>query len=163
MENISSRTTSSAKSRSACSARRTFLNSFSVAEERELVLGLADDAAGPGQQHARLAEQVERDVGDRGLLFELGQAGHPLLQPVAVDQRVVAEGEAVADQRAGVEAVGDGGVDAFERVGEPGAERPAVTLVVVLGEQVVRVVVESSAGAHVSDAPHMWGTSSGMS
>ena len=117
-----------------------------LAEERELVLGLADDPPGPGQQQARLAEQVERDVGDRGLLLQLGQAGHPLLQPVAVDQRVVAEGEAVAGQRARVEAVGDGRVDALQRVGEPGAERPAVALVVVLGEQVVRVVVGSGSG-----------------
>ena len=43
-------------------------------------------------------------------------------------------------------------VDAFERVDEPGAERPAMVLAVLAGEALVRVV-----GAH------MCGTSSGIS
>ena len=79
-----------------------------------------------------------------------GRPADPLLQAVAVDQRVVAEGEAEADKRTGVEAVRNGRVDAFERVGEPGAERPAVTLVVIFAEQVVRVVVIS---VHVRTVP----------
>src|SRR5262249_16409690 len=120
---------------------------------------LADDPAGPGKEHARLAEQVERDVGDRRLFLKLWQAGHPLLQAVAVDQRVVPEGEAEARERLRVELSGDGRIDPFPRVGDPGAERPAVTLVVVFRKQVVRAVVVRVrikaawiAGVHVSDA-----------
>ena len=124
-----------------------------LAEEGELVLGLAGDPARPGQQQARLAEEVEGDVGDRGLLFELGEAGHPLLEAVAVDQRVVAEGEAPAGERVRVELLGHGRVDAGQGVGEAGAERPAVALVVVLREEVVRVVV----GAVVSVGRWEWG------
>src|ERR1700722_5134671 len=112
-----------------------------LAEEGELILGPPGDAARPGQQQARLAEEVERDVGDRSLLFELGEAGYPLLEAVAVDQRVVAEGEAPAGEGVRVELRGHRRVDAGQRVGESGAEGPAVALVVVLREQVVRVVV----------------------
>ena len=101
VENSSRRTTSSAKSRSACSASRTFLNSFSSRKNASSSSVWPTIPAGPGEEHPRLPEQVERDVGDRRLFFELGQPGHPLLQPVAVDQRVVAEGEAVAGQRPG--------------------------------------------------------------
>src|ERR1700744_2190093 len=116
---------------------------FLLAEEGQLILGPAEDPAGPGQQHPRLAQQVEGDVGNRGFFLQLGQAGHPLLQPVAVDQRVVAQGQAVPGQRPGVQAVRHRGVDALQRVGEPGAERPPVTVVVVLAQQVIRVVVVS--------------------
>ena len=176
MEKISRRTTSSAKSRSACSASRTFLKSFSSRKNASWSSVWPTIPPAAGEQQARLAEQVERDVGDRGLLFKLGQPGHPLLQAVAVDQRVVAEREAVADESARVEAVGHRRVDAFERVGEPGAERPAVTRVVVLDRRSYGL---SSSGPKpgspalvppvlmfpvlTSPVPYICGTSSGMS
>ena len=67
--------------------------------------------ARPGQQQPGLAEQVERDVGQRGLFLQLGRAGQPLLQPVRHDQRVVAEHQAVRGQVGAVDAVGHRGVD----------------------------------------------------
>src|SRR6202012_4942318 len=41
--------------------------------------------------------------------------------------------------------------DAFERVGEAGAERPPVTVVVVLAQQVVGIIVLAHRPSHVGD------------
>ena len=62
---------------------------------------------GPGQQQPRLAEQVERDVGQRDVVLEVGRVAAPLREPVRHDQRVVAEHQAVRRQRRRVDAVGD--------------------------------------------------------
>ena len=60
-----------------------------------------------------------------------------LVRPMLMGD-VVAQGEAVPGQRVGIEARRDRRVDALQRVGEPGAEGPAVTVVVVVAQQVVR-------------------------
>ena len=72
-----------------------------VAQVGEVVLGAAGalDLAGVGQQGARLAEQVERDVGQRDVLLELRRAGDPLAEPLGEDERVVAEPEGVRRER----------------------------------------------------------------
>ena len=66
-----------------------------------------------------------------------GACGDPLLQPLGQDERVVAEHQAVGAEVVRVDAVGDGGVDAGQRLVEAGAERPAAVVV-------VRVVTVSS-------------------
>ena len=84
-----------------------------------------------------------------------GSRAHPLLQPMAVDQRVVAEHQAIAPRGlAGSMPVRYGRVDAFERVDEAGAERPTV---------VVASSASESYGLSSSIIAHMCGTSSGMS
>ena len=60
-----------------------------------------------GEQQTRLAEQVERDVGQRDVLLEVGRAAAPLRQPVGVDERVVAEHQAVRRQRSRVDTLGE--------------------------------------------------------
>jgi hypothetical protein len=59
-----------------------------LAQIRQLVL-----VAGQGQQHAGLAEQVERDVGEGDLLLQDGGVADAFAQAVGEHQRVVAEGE----------------------------------------------------------------------
>ena len=65
-----------------------------VAQVGQVVLGAAGalDRAGVGEQRARLAELVERDVGQRDVLLELRRAADPLAQPLRGDQRVVGRG-----------------------------------------------------------------------
>ena len=97
---------SSAKSASACSARRTLRNSCSRGEEGELILVVARARAAPcfrpapcfrsgpcfrpalrprpacpREQHPGLAQQVQGDVGHGRLFLQFRQPGHPLLQP----------------------------------------------------------------------------------
>jgi hypothetical protein len=114
--------------------------------------------ARPGQQHPGLAEQVEGDVGQRGFLFQLGRTGGPLLQAVAVDQGIIAEHEAVGGQRRAIDPGGHGGVHALQRIGEAGAERPAV-VAGLLGQGLVGAVLVIV----THTGPHMCGTSSGIS
>jgi hypothetical protein len=101
------------------------------------------------QQHAGLAEQVERGVGQRDLLLQLRRVGDPLGEALRADQRVVAEHEAVLREVRRVDAVRDGRGDLLLHVLEAGAERPLAVLV-GLGQRVVDVLA------------HRWGTSSGM-
>jgi hypothetical protein len=114
-----------------------------------------------GEQHAGLAEQVERGVGQRDLLLQLRSVGHPLREPMAADQRVVTEHQAVLREVGRVDAVRDGGGDLGLHVLHTGAERPPRVvlphrldqrLVGVGGVVVARVVV----------AVHRCGTSSGI-
>ena len=146
-----------------------------VAEEREPVLvghrgafgERGHDARvrgrGTRQQQPGLAEQVERDVGQRDVLLEVGRPAAPLREAVGQDERVVAEGEAVGGQLGGVDPVRDRRVDSCQRVLEVGAEGP----VGVVDQQpgVRAVVVVGLVGVYVRHVlrPHMWGTLSGMS
>ena len=66
--------------------------------------------------------------------------GAPLGEPLGADQRVVAEHQAVRREVGGVDAVGDGRVDAGQRVVEAGAERPLGVVAVA----VVSAVVDAS-------------------
>lgn len=59
-----------------------------LAEIRQLVL-----VPHQGEQHPRLPQQVESDVGEGHLLFQYRRVTRPLAQPVGEDQCVVAEGE----------------------------------------------------------------------
>jgi hypothetical protein len=85
---------------------------------------------------------------------------------MAHDQCVVTEHEAVGSEGLPVDAGRHGRIHAFERVGEPGAECPAV-VVAVLGEGVPGKIVFHLGGPYFRTrhlaALHMWGTSSGMS
>jgi len=47
------------------------------------------------EQHPGVAEQVQRDAGEREVLLDGRRAGHPGAQPLAEDQRVVAEPQRV--------------------------------------------------------------------
>lgn len=147
---------------------------------------------GAGEEEAGLTEEVEGDVRERDVLFEVGGARAPFGDALGEDEGVVAEHEAVLGERARVDALGHGRVDAGQRVLEVGAEGP----VGVVDEQagvgvVVVVVVDGRPGfvmvdvdlrrivrrrglsrfarrggvrvRHVILSPHMWGTSSGMS
>ena len=49
------------------------------------------------EQQARLADQVERDVGERQVLLEDRAVPAPLRQALAEDQRVVGEAEDVVE------------------------------------------------------------------
>ncbi len=59
-----------------------------LAEVGQLVL-----VAGEREQHPRLSQQVQGDVGEGDLLLQNGGVAGPLPQPVREHQRVVAEGE----------------------------------------------------------------------
>jgi hypothetical protein len=107
--------------------------------------------AGPGEQHAGLTEQVERDVGQRHLLLQLWCVADPFGEPVAVDQRIVAEHQAVRRQVGGPHAGWHRGGDLGIEWGEAGPERPSRVALVDLGEAVVDLV-----------ATHRCGTSSGI-
>jgi len=75
---------------------------------------------------------------------------------VRQDQRVVTERPAVDGERRGVDVGWDRGIDAGERIGEPGAERPT-RLVVVLDDRLIGGV-EMCVGI-----THICGTFSGIS
>ena len=72
-----------------------------VAQVRELVLvvALAFDLRGVRVQFARLAEQVEADIGERHVLFHHGRVAAPFRQPVPQNQRVVGAAQRVQHQR----------------------------------------------------------------
>ena len=136
VENSSSRTIVTAKSPLSASTRRTLRNSRSPRKNASASSGGTGEPSGRAgttdgigggrarQQQPRLAEQVERDVGQRDVLLEVGRAAAPLREPVGVDERVVAEHQAVRRELVRVDAVRDGRVDAGERVLEVGAEGP---------------------------------------
>ena len=68
-----------------------------VAQVGQLVLGAAGavQLTGPGEQDARLTEQVEAHVAEGHVLLDLRGTADPLAQPLGVDERVVAELERV--------------------------------------------------------------------
>jgi hypothetical protein len=68
-----------------------------VAQVRQRVLVLAEGLARVREQQARRAQLVERDVGERDVLFHLGRAGVPLGEPLRRDERVVTEFEQPVD------------------------------------------------------------------
>ena len=55
--------------------------------------------AGVVEQRARLAEQIESDVRERDVFFDLWGARSPLRQPLRQDQRVVTKPQRVGEQR----------------------------------------------------------------
>ena len=65
--------------------------------ERVLVATLPFHLAGELEQQRRLADQVERDVGERDVLLEDRPVAAPLRQPMAEHQPVVAEAEQVLE------------------------------------------------------------------
>jgi hypothetical protein len=70
-----------------------------LAQEGELVLveTLAFQRAGAREQHARLADQVERHIGQRDVFFEHRAVAAPLAQALAQDQGRVAQAQQVVD------------------------------------------------------------------
>ena len=74
-----------------------------VSQVGQLVLGAAGpvELTGSGQQHPRLAEQVETDVTERHILFDLRSTADPLTQSLCVDERVVPELQAVCRRDGG--------------------------------------------------------------
>jgi hypothetical protein len=129
--------------------------------ERVLVPVAPLDVPGPAEQHPGLAEEVERGVGQRHLLLQLGGVRHPLREPVAVEQRVVAEHQAVGGQVGRVDAVGHRRGDLRTRLLHAGPERPAR---VVVGDGVGEGPVGVGGVVVVlgSVATHRCGTSSGI-
>ena len=117
---------------------------------------------GAGQQQPGLAEQVERDVGQRDVLLEVGRVAAPLAR-AGCDSTSASSpsSEAVRRELGRVEAVRHGRVDAGERVLEVGAEGP---LRRVGAEQAVvdAAVLVVGVGSGVAHRAHMWGTSSGI-
>ena len=79
--NTSSRAIATPKSLSTSSTKRTCRNCVGPTLERVVVFGAsrAVHGAGPGQKETSLAEQVERNVRQRGLLLQLGSVCDPLL------------------------------------------------------------------------------------
>ena len=65
------------------------LGRVSPVGEVVLIVALALELTGIAVEMPSLAEQVEADVGERHVLFELGGVGEPLGQPVTQDQRAV--------------------------------------------------------------------------
>jgi hypothetical protein len=56
-----------------------------------LVAALALDLAGIGIERARLAEQVERDIRQRQILFQRRRMAAPFRQPVAENELIIGE------------------------------------------------------------------------
>ena len=71
-----------------------------VAQVGEVVGGaaLALDLGGEAEPHLRLADQVERDVGERDVLLERRRVAAPLGDAVAEDQGRVADAEQVLEK-----------------------------------------------------------------
>ena len=67
--------------------------------ELVLVILLAFDLGGIGVELARLADEVERDVGERHVLFQHRRMPAPFRQPVTEDQRIVGAAQGVEHQR----------------------------------------------------------------
>ena len=69
-----------------------------VAQEGQLVLvaAAALELAGVGQQQARLADQIEREVGEPQVLFERRRVPDPFAEALAEHQRGIAEAQHVA-------------------------------------------------------------------
>ena len=90
-----------AKSPFGCSASKQVAVLPDVAEIGELVLvvALAFDLGGVSVELARLAEQVERDVGERHVLFHHRRMAAPFREPMAEDQRVVGTAQRVEHER----------------------------------------------------------------
>ena len=88
------------KSPLGCSTRRRFRKSQTVAQEGEVVGAplLPLDLGGKSQPHLRLADQVERGVGQRDVLLQHGGVAAPLADPVAEDQRVVSHPQEELEQ-----------------------------------------------------------------
>jgi hypothetical protein len=129
--------------------------------EGVLVAPAAFDVPGPGEQDAGLAEQIERDVGERHLLLQLRCVADPLGDAVAADQGVITEHEAVLGEVTGVDAVGHGRVDLALHVLDARPERPARVVVAHgLGERLVGVGRVLFLGVRVRS--HRCGTSSGI-
>jgi len=129
-----------AKSRSACSARRTVPEFLLLGgRKRELVFGLGrmiPPGPWPGAGGA-WPSRSERDVGDRGSpLRGSGKTGHPLLQGGGCrSARRPPRARQKADERTGVRGRRERTCRRL-RAGSvnPVPKRPAVTFVVVLGE-----------------------------
>ena len=89
-------------------------------------------------------------------------------QPLGEHERVVAEHQAVLAELGRVDAVGDGGVDAGERVVEAGAERPVPLAAVGVVERLVDGLLVRHCRASplvgwARRSAHMCGTFSGIS
>ena len=71
-----------------------------VAQIGEVVGGapLALDLGGEAQPHLRLADQVERDVGERDVLLQHRRVAAPFGDAVAEDQRGVADAQQVLEE-----------------------------------------------------------------
>ena len=65
--------------------------------ERVLVAALALDLAGIGVERARLADQVERHIGERQVFLQHRRMPAPFRQAMAEDQRVVGEPQRVGE------------------------------------------------------------------
>ena len=72
-----------------------------IAQEREIVLGAAAAVRlrRIREQVSRLAEQVERDVGEREILLERRRVADPLAETLRQDQARVADSERVRTHR----------------------------------------------------------------
>ncbi|MNT63520.1 hypothetical protein D3C72_2013450 [compost metagenome] len=68
-----------------------------IAQEGQLVGGAAGALhfGGVAQPQAGLADQVERDVGQRDILFQRGAAAAPFRQALAEHQRGIAQAQQV--------------------------------------------------------------------
>ena len=90
-----------AKSPFGCSTSSRLAIGVLVAQVGKVVLAapLALDLAGIGVEQPRLADQVERQVGERDVLLQHGRPPRPLRQPMPEHQRVVGEGHDIVEQR----------------------------------------------------------------
>jgi hypothetical protein len=79
-----------------------------VAEIREAVLVAAPAFEPPGvrEEHARLTDQIERDVGEGDVFFQDRPVAAPFGQALAEDKRAVAEAQQVVDVLRGACAAG---------------------------------------------------------
>jgi hypothetical protein len=75
--------------------------------ERIFVAAAPFDLAGQREQQPRLADEVERDVGERDVLLDHRAVAAPLRQPLAEDQRGVGDAQQGVDVHAAI-SVGDG-------------------------------------------------------
>ena len=97
--NRNCRTIVNAKSPFGSSTIRHVAELDRVAEVRQrvLVAPLPFDLAGALQEQRRLADEVERDVGERDVLLEDRRVPAPLGQPVAQHEPVVAEPQQILE------------------------------------------------------------------
>ena len=79
-----------------------------VPEEGQVVLVPAGplDLPGVAEQRTGLPEQVECDVAQRDVLFDLRGAGDPLRQSLGQDQRVITQSEHVGNKGGAIDITG---------------------------------------------------------
>ena len=88
-----------AKSPFGSSTIRQLRQAGRITQIGELVLGVAGERSGIVVERARLADQIERDVGERQFLLEHRRMTGPFRQAVAQDQRIVRAAQQLRDER----------------------------------------------------------------